>query len=445
VPPWPSAVPDADRQVHRRHGTLSGLSREEAEAAIIGRGGKSPGSVSARTTAVVVGDSPWCRQGDQGRGTRIGSSTSRNSSRSWRPASCHRQTVTCPPPVAATTVTLFVIPCRAQWNRSAGSLAAATDYSPWSVPALRLKSSPQTTRGSVDARPVKLLHQRWRATPPSFGSSRRGAIGRLAEPPQRPARLRLGRRGRHSLSRARVPRWWELAVLAGHRSPAQPATGSCDRCRSRSRLAYAHRRGLVHRDSSRPTSSSTTMVDFSWRTLVLPARSPRRLSPNRSAPVMGTARYASPEQVEGRPVDDRTDVYSLRAHLVRVGYRARAFRRGHDGRDLDGARRSRAPGGPRAWVARTGTGTGCHFGALGSFGRGGLAFELETLLLELDTPEPLPLNRTDLALPSLPLGLDRDPTERFGPAGSSLAPAAPEAPPPERRLLLRRLESRLRR
>ena len=39
-------------------GTLSGLSREEAEAAIIGRGGKSPGSVSARTTAVVVGDSP---------------------------------------------------------------------------------------------------------------------------------------------------------------------------------------------------------------------------------------------------------------------------------------------------------------------------------------------------------------------------------------------------
>ena len=39
-------------------GTLSGLSREEAEAAIIGRGGKSPGSVSAKTTAVVAGNSP---------------------------------------------------------------------------------------------------------------------------------------------------------------------------------------------------------------------------------------------------------------------------------------------------------------------------------------------------------------------------------------------------
>jgi DNA ligase (NAD+) len=39
-------------------GTLSAYSREQAEAAITGRGGKSPGSVSAKTTAVVVGESP---------------------------------------------------------------------------------------------------------------------------------------------------------------------------------------------------------------------------------------------------------------------------------------------------------------------------------------------------------------------------------------------------
>jgi DNA ligase (NAD+) len=39
-------------------GTLERWSREEAEAAVTGRGGKSPGSVSARTTAVVVGASP---------------------------------------------------------------------------------------------------------------------------------------------------------------------------------------------------------------------------------------------------------------------------------------------------------------------------------------------------------------------------------------------------
>ena len=39
-------------------GTLDGYGREEAEAAITSRGGKSPGSVSKKTTAVVVGDSP---------------------------------------------------------------------------------------------------------------------------------------------------------------------------------------------------------------------------------------------------------------------------------------------------------------------------------------------------------------------------------------------------
>ena len=39
-------------------GTLDGFSREEAEAAILARGGKSPGTVSKRTFALVVGESP---------------------------------------------------------------------------------------------------------------------------------------------------------------------------------------------------------------------------------------------------------------------------------------------------------------------------------------------------------------------------------------------------
>ena len=39
-------------------GTLDGYSRDEAEAAITDRGGKSPGSVSKKTTALVIGDSP---------------------------------------------------------------------------------------------------------------------------------------------------------------------------------------------------------------------------------------------------------------------------------------------------------------------------------------------------------------------------------------------------
>ncbi len=39
-------------------GTLEGFSRDEAEAAIKARGGKSPGSVSKKTMALVVGESP---------------------------------------------------------------------------------------------------------------------------------------------------------------------------------------------------------------------------------------------------------------------------------------------------------------------------------------------------------------------------------------------------
>ncbi len=39
-------------------GTLAGFSRDGAEEAIVGRGGKSPGSVSKKTFAVVLGESP---------------------------------------------------------------------------------------------------------------------------------------------------------------------------------------------------------------------------------------------------------------------------------------------------------------------------------------------------------------------------------------------------
>ena len=39
-------------------GTLEGWSRQAAEDAITARGGKSPGSVSKKTTAVVAGSEP---------------------------------------------------------------------------------------------------------------------------------------------------------------------------------------------------------------------------------------------------------------------------------------------------------------------------------------------------------------------------------------------------
>ena len=52
-------------------GTLEGFSREAAEEAVKARGGKSPGSVSAKTTAVVVGEAPGAAKLDKARALGI--------------------------------------------------------------------------------------------------------------------------------------------------------------------------------------------------------------------------------------------------------------------------------------------------------------------------------------------------------------------------------------
>jgi DNA ligase (NAD+) len=57
----PSAPPLAQNLIGKSivvTGTLQGWSREEADAAIKARGGKAPGSVSQKTTAVVLGAEP---------------------------------------------------------------------------------------------------------------------------------------------------------------------------------------------------------------------------------------------------------------------------------------------------------------------------------------------------------------------------------------------------
>jgi DNA ligase (NAD+) len=58
----PAAAPDLPQVLAGKavvvSGTLEGYTREEAEAAIVARGGKSPGSVSSKTYALVVGDNP---------------------------------------------------------------------------------------------------------------------------------------------------------------------------------------------------------------------------------------------------------------------------------------------------------------------------------------------------------------------------------------------------
>ncbi len=76
-------------------------------------------------------------------------------------------------------------------------------------------------------------------------------------------------------------------------------------------LDYAHRRGLVHRD----VKPANLLFDTDGRLRIADFGLARALAEatwtEPAGAVLGTARYAAPEQVEGKPVDGRADVYAL--------------------------------------------------------------------------------------------------------------------------------------
>jgi serine/threonine-protein kinase len=76
-------------------------------------------------------------------------------------------------------------------------------------------------------------------------------------------------------------------------------------------LAYAHARGLVHRD----IKPANLLFDEEGRVRIADFGVARALAEaawtEPAGAMIGTARYASPEQAEGRPVDGRADVYAL--------------------------------------------------------------------------------------------------------------------------------------
>ena len=103
-------------------------------------------------------------------------------------------------------------------------------------------------------------------------------------------------------------------------------------------LAKAHEAGIVHRDL-KPENLMVTrdglvkILDFGLAKLVGPAgvevsQLETAAEPTRPGVVMGTVGYMSPEQASGKPVDFRSDQFSLGSILYEMEAGKRAFSRG---------------------------------------------------------------------------------------------------------------------
>jgi len=101
-------------------------------------------------------------------------------------------------------------------------------------------------------------------------------------------------------------------------------------------LAAAHRKGIVHRDLKPENLFLTTegrmkILDFGLAKLTAAAIDREEVTesnPSRPGVLMGTVAYMSPEQVQARPVDARSDLFSFGVVLYEMLARRHPFR--HD-------------------------------------------------------------------------------------------------------------------
>ena len=165
---------------------------------------------------------------------------------------------------------------------------------------------------------VKVLHPgpgRRRVVPAPLPG--RGAGGRRPQPPAHRSPSTTG--AATTTRRTSSPSTWAAAACArcstrGHRlTPAQALVVGLEAARA---LDHAHRQGFVHRDI-KPANllfgadARLRVADFGLARAIAEAGWTEP-----TGAVLGTARYASPEQARGEPVDGRSDVYSLALVLV---------------------------------------------------------------------------------------------------------------------------------
>ena len=114
-------------------------------------------------------------------------------------------------------------------------------------------------------------------------------------------------------------------------------------------LDYAHRRGLIHRD----IKPANLLFDADGRLRIADFGLARALAEaawtEPDGAILGTARYAAPEQVEGWVLDGKADVYGLALVLYegvtgRVPLHRRHHRGHADGPDRRAPARARGPG-----------------------------------------------------------------------------------------------------